>query len=217
MNNETITEKYLLCMLKEKKITNSDLLVHVFASMIIEMMLEGNLEITEKNKIKLTDKVPTISYYKELYDIIKAKRKDSIKIKDLISDICYYTFTEKKLKSIITPLKQRMEDNGLITIQHKKIIFIKKEKIIISNEKFNSYVEEIRAELLEEGKLTDEIILLAALLDSTKFLKNIFTKYEKETINKQLKEIKDTPIGKNVKIAQDVITEMLMIIIAAAA
>lgn len=56
------------------------------------------------------------------------------------------------------------------------------------------------------------MILLASLLNSTRFLKNIFNKYEKEQIGSKLKEIKDTEIAKKVKVAQVVISNMSALI-----
>ena len=82
------------------------------------------------------------------------------------------------------------------------------EVITIDDDKFNNVVEEVRAEILENGKLTDDIILLSSLLNATKFLKNIFTKYEKEKLENRLKEIKQTEISEKVKLAQEVIDEM---------
>ena len=46
MNNISITEKYALCMLKEKKkLYDDNLMLYLFISMIVEMMLDENLEI----------------------------------------------------------------------------------------------------------------------------------------------------------------------------
>ena len=41
-----------------------------------------------------------------------------------------------------------------------------------------------------------------------KFLKNIFTKYEKDELNNRLNEIKNTQLSKKVKVAQSVISDM---------
>lgn len=62
--------------------------------------------------------------------------------------------------------------------------------------------------MLEKGNLTEDLILLTSLLNSTKFLKNIFTKYEKDELNNRLNEIKNTQISKKVKVAQSVISDM---------
>lgn len=49
MNNVSITEKYTLFILKEKKnLYTQDVKPYLIVSMIIEMMIDGNLEIAIK-------------------------------------------------------------------------------------------------------------------------------------------------------------------------
>ena len=202
-------------MLKEKrKFYETELTSHLLVSMIIEMMLDGNLEVNNKSKVRLTDKIPTSNYNIQLYNAIKEgkftgilKKSDEIPFKDIISLVCY-SFSNKTMKSIVEPLKEKMVEDELISLEEKKGLFGNKEIIIINDNKFNNVVEEVRAEILENGNLTDDIILLSSLLNATKFLKNIFTKYEKERLESRLKEIKQTEISEKVKIAQDVIDEM---------
>lgn len=215
MNDITITEKYALCMLKEKrKFYETELTSHLLVSMIIEMMLDGNLEVGNKCKVRLTDKIPTANYNIQLYNAIRekkftgiVKKSDEIPFKDIISLVCY-SFSSKIIKSIVEPLKEKMVEDKLIILEEKKGLFGNKEVITIDDDKFNNVVEEVRAEILENGKLTDDIILLSSLLNATKFLKNIFTKYEKERLEGRLKEIKQTEISEKVKLAQEVIDEM---------
>ena len=186
MNNVNITEKYALCMLKEKKtLHEKELSPYLIVSMIVEMMLEGDLEITDNNKVILNNRVPTASYNQRLYDSIKDMKKEEIPLKYVLKAICY-TLSNKKLKSIISVLKEKMVEDELITLETKKGI--------IGN--------------------TEDLILLASLLDSTKFLKNIFSKYEKEKVGNILNELKDTEIAKKIKVAQAAIREMSALVAA---
>ena len=140
-------------------------------------------------------------------------KKSEVSIKNIIKSICF-SFSEKKKKAIIEPLKMQMSENEIISLQKKKMIFRNKKIITLNDASLSAIIEEVRAELLEDGSLTDDIILLASLLNSTKFLKNIFSKYEKEKIKDRLVEIKNTEIADKVKIAQDAINEMNAAIIA---
>ena len=130
--------------------------------------------------------------------------KPEISIATIITTICY-DFSNKKLKNIVESLKEERVKHELISLEYKKGLFGEKEVIAINDNEFNKTIEEIRTELLEKDILTDDIILLASLLNSTSFLKNIFIKYEKDELKKKLKEIKDTEISKRVKIARYVI------------
>lgn len=129
MNNVSITEKYALCMLKEKrKLYESELTPHLFVSIVVEMMLDENLEITNKNKIKLNEKLPTANYNKELYQIIKETKKYEVPAKEIITSICY-GFTNKKMRSVIELLKENMAENSLIILENKKGLLGNKEII----------------------------------------------------------------------------------------
>lgn len=109
MNNVNITEKFALCMLKEKKNLYSERVKpYLITSMIIEMLLNGNLEITDK--VVLCDKMPTINYNKKLYEIMKDMKKDKVSLRIILSSICF-GFSTKNLKSIITLLKDSMVEN----------------------------------------------------------------------------------------------------------
>ena len=201
-------------MLKEKKnLYETELVPHLFISMIIEMMLDGNLEITKENKVKLKDEIPSSDYNKQLYHIIKDMKKEEISLKNIITSICN-GFTNQKMKSVIELLKDNMVKHELIVLEEKKGLFAVKEVITINENMFTNIIEEIRAEFLEKGNLTEDIILLCSLLNSTKFLKNIFTKYEKETLNNRLQEINDTEIAERVKVARSVIDDMSAVMAA---
>mgnify|MGYP006074498905 CR=1 FL=1 len=125
-----------------------------------------------------------------------------------------YGFTTKNIREIVEALKQKMIEDNLIAIENKKGFLGTKEAIIVQEDKFTNIIEEIRAEILEKGKLTEDSILLASLLNSTNFLKNSFIKYERETLNKRLKEIETTKIAEKVKIAKQIIDDTAIMITA---
>lgn len=215
MNNVTVTEKYALCMLKEvKKFSDMELSAHLVVSMVVEMMLEGSLEIVEDKKkkweiikdikVKLNNKLPKDEYNRALYKIIEELNKPEIAISQIIEKLCY-SFTDKKYMEVIQPLQNKMITDKLISLENKKGLFKEREVIVINEEEFNSTIGKIRTEFLEKENFTDEFILLVSLLNSTNFLKNIFIKYEKETLKKRLKEIKETEISKQVNIARELI------------
>lgn len=214
MNNINITEKYILCMLKEKKnLYAQEVKPYIIVSMIIEMMIDGNLEIIDKDKVMLNEKEPTINYNKKLYDIIKNMKKEKVPLKNILMSICF-GLSLKNLKSIVNLLKESMEKDELITIENKKGLLGNKEIININENKFKDIIGEIKKDFLENGNLTDNLILLASLLNSTKFLKNIFSKYEREEIKNKLKEIENTDIAEKVKVAQSTINFMDSMIVA---
>ncbi len=107
MNNVNITEKYTLCLLKEKKILNNRYVTpYLIVSMMVRMMLDGNLEITDKNEITLNDKIPTVSYDKKLYEILKDMKKDKLSLRYVLTSICQ-DFSTKNIKD--TEIAKKVE------------------------------------------------------------------------------------------------------------
>ena len=158
MNKVNITEKYTLCILKEKKnLYRREVTPYLIVSMIVEMMLDENLEITDKDKVILNDKMPTANYNKKLYEIIKDMKKDKISLRIVLNSICF-GFSTKNLKSI----------------ENKKGFIGNKEVVKIDEDKFTNIIEEIKTEFLKKENLTEDSILLATLLNYTRLLKNIF-------------------------------------------
>lgn len=216
----TITEKYALFLLKEhKKLYDNETSPYLLVSMMSEMIINDNLEINN-NKIKITSKVPNKNYNKKLYELInylcQELKKEEIDIKKVLNYICY-GFTSKNERSIIDALKEDMFKDNLITLEEKKGLFGIKEIIVVNEDNFNTLINDLRAEFLEKGNLTEDYILLGSLLLESKFLKNVFNKYENETLNKRLKEIKDSEIASKVKIARELIMDasaFMVVIIA---
>lgn len=217
MSNITVSEKYTLCMLKEiKNFSNMELSIHLVTAMLIEMMLEGNIEIIKNFKksfigcnmsVKLNAKVPKEEYNQIFYNYLREASKDEINMYEAITSVCYGRagFSDKKYKEIVTKFKEKMISDNLIFLSSKKGLFGKREIININDEKFDIIVNEIRDKFIDKGNYNDEMILLASLLNSTNFLKNIVYKYEKEDLKNRLNEIKDTDISKSVKVAREVI------------
>ncbi len=101
-----------------------------------------------------------------------------------------------------------MEEKGLISLELKKGLIGNKKVIQINEDKFNNIINEIKSQILGKENLTEDIILLSSLLSYSRFLKNIFNKYEKDVLDERLKEINDTQISKNMKVARSVIGNM---------
>lgn len=213
MKNASITERYALCLLKEKKnLYRNDIKPYLIVSMLIEMMIDENLEITEKNKIIIKDKIPTDKYNQQLYEYIKDMKKEEIPLKNILTFFCY-GFSHKKITSIINLLKESMLEKKLVSTKNKKGLFgTNKECLEVNEKEFTNIITNIKSNLLEEKDFKDDIILLASLLNYTKFLKNVFNKYEKEQINDKLKEIEKTNIAQKITIAQKIISNFSAIV-----
>lgn len=208
MKELSITEKYSLFIIKEnKKIDISTFAPYYTMSILMEMVLDGTLSLDEKNKIMINSKKVKAGYKKYMLNIIVEKSNKPLTIKKLVSEL-YCGINNKKMKPIKEELINSLLEKKSITKTTKKILFINKEVLSVNEEIFENVVEEIRSEFLEEGNITDEIIVLSTLLNETRYIKKVFSTYEKSQMKDRIKEIKKTDISKKVQIAKQVIDEM---------
>ena len=89
--------------------------------------------------------------------------------------------------------------------------------IYVPNEKaLDRVIQNIRAELLEDGELSEDIIALTALLDKSGELSRYFSAYEKKALKARLKEIKENPQVKAFqKVLEDIDNLFVLLIVAA--
>lgn len=216
MNDLSIVEKYSICALKElKSFNNMHFSINLITAMLLEMMLDDNLEIIEREKrtlfgseykIILNAKAPNKNYNRILYNYIKDMNKMEFDMYDVVMKTYHGNgFSDKKYMEIVSALKEEMVVKGLISLEEKRGLFGKREKLVINDSKFDSVVEEVREEFIMKDSFSDEILLLASLLNSIAFLKNIINKYEKDDLKNRLNQIKDSNISKKVKVASEVI------------
>ena len=204
MNNCSITEKYALCILKERKnlYENGDVFAYLVVSMILEMMIDGNLDIVEKDKIILSNKEPENEYNKHLYNIISELKKDKVSLREVIPLVCT---NSKYLTDIAISLKNKMLDDELIILDNKKGILSNKEVINTNEVILNDIIENVKTQVAENATLKEDEIVFISLLCYTSLVKELFNKDERENIKNKLKNFKDM---EKVKIAQSIIEEL---------
>ena len=62
-----------------------------------------------------------------------------------------------------------------------------------------SVIEKIRAELLEDGDVSEDVIALTVLLDKSGQLKEYFSKYEQKELKEKLEVIRKSKAGTTAK------------------
>ena len=70
-------------------------------------------------------------------------------------------------------------------------------------------IDMIRSELLEEGEITEDIVLLTILLAKGKIIKKYFSEYEQKEMKLRLKEILNSADGHMVQEMIDHIENMI--------
>ncbi|MGN0394185.1 MAG: GPP34 family phosphoprotein [Coprococcus sp.] len=208
MKELTLTQEYFICAVNEKGVLPSyrhEAVACLIASGILEMQFEKCVRI-ENKKVSICSKLPdNLLYLKPLYDVIDQPKP--IKIEKL-AEIYTITFTDRKLHelidSIMIPLKK-----ADVVVPVKSGLLGNKESYAPKRECINNIIEKIRAELLEKGTISEDVIALTSLLDKAGCLKEYFSKFEQKELSSRLVEIRTSQAGTIVKEMIDYIDSLL--------
>lgn len=198
MKDLSIAQEFLMCSLNSKgrlPLIGKEVPVCIVAAGIIELLQNENIKF-DSNKIIVTKGLTgELNYLKSLYD--ELSKYNSIEIKKLIKNYAA-TLTDKKLNILINDIGNELEGKKCV-VKNKSGLFIKKESFIPSEKYINVIVEKIRAELLEDGSVSDEVIALVSLLEKSNQLKKYFSSYESDRLKARIEEIKNTAQNRLVK------------------
>jgi hypothetical protein len=87
----------------------------------------------------------------------------------------------------------------------------KSSRYVPKKESIDRIVEKIRAELLENGTISETTVALVSLLENSGYIKQYFSAYEKKRLITRLKEIKDHPASKIVTEMSDLLNQIALI------
>ena len=157
--------------------------------------------------------MPEEKYYlSPTYNFIKEKQP--LKFEKVIEHYSM-TFTSKSINELISSVGDSLYDAGCVK-KEKGGIFGGKTVYIPEHNKLDSVIQNIRAEILEDGELSEDIVALTALLNKSGDISKYFSAYEKKDLKDRLKEIKNNPQNETIaKVTDYVETLLLMIIVAA--
>ena len=213
MNDLSITQEYMVCALYEKGTlspNNQKAIACLIVGGILEMQLEKCISIENKKITVCTELPEHMSYLKPLYNVINQGKP--IKA-DKVMEVYVASFSNKKLNELLEELINGLKVAGVIETV-KAGLLGNKEKYIPKKEVVTNIIEKIRAELLEDGEVSEEVIALTALLDNAGQLKDYFSKYEQKELKEKLIEIRTSDAGKTVKEAIEYIDNLIAIIVA---
>lgn len=216
MKDLSITQEYLVCALNDKgrlSSYNLNLSACFVGAGLMELQLEGCISMDQKT-IKVLKELPEErAYLKPLYEEIHAEKV--VKIEKVI-DNYMITFTDKAMKALVHSVKDSLKESGMM-MQVQVGLINKKEDYAPSKEARTAVVEKIRAELLEDGEITEDVVILTALLDKANCLKEYFSKFEQKELKNRMQEIRESSWGQEIKEMTEHIEILIACIIATGA
>lgn len=216
MKNLSFTQEFFLCALKPQ---GSTILTHstesstcLLAGGLLELLMDGYISIDDKkifvNKELSSDKM----YLTPIYELIKNNKP--MKIETIAEK---YAFDFKRPDELFQSVGHSIVEDGHVVEESNQGLFKNKVRFLPNKSEVTKVVEKLRAEFLEEGNVSDEAIVLGALLNKSGLIKKYFSKYEMQKLNDRLKEIKQSEAGALIKQIVDCIDTWIAIIIAISA
>lgn len=214
MKDLTISQKYLLCVLNEKgKFPSIDTGIEVclLAGALFDLKISDDVKMGDDKKIYISGQLASsLLHLESLYTFIKESK--AMRVDKLASEYCF-SFNDKRKKKLINDMGMSLVNLGVATYE-KGGFFGNTDFYIPKKEYVDNIIENIRAELLEEGNVSDDIIALVSLLEKSNQIKRYFSAYEKDKLKIRIKEIKDTEPHKVVKEMVDYIDGLIAVFAA---
>ena len=214
MKNLSTTQQYFLCVLKKNgKISSLEIekSTCLAASAVVELLMEDILTFDGK-KLSIQAPLPEKkSYLRQVYDIVA--KKQPIKFENAI-EYFSFNFTDKYINGLVEDLGESLAELGCV--RKEKGGFMNGKTLYIPNEgDVDHIVQNIRAELLEDGEISEDIVVLTALLNKSQDLQRYFSSYEKQALKKRLAEIKENPQNELIHKATEYIDTLFLMFIVA--
>ena len=194
MKDLSLVQEYMICAVNEKggiPSFSTEKLVCLVAAGLLDLRLAGCLAI-EGKKVQTTSPLPeNRAYLGSLYEFVGDKPKALEKIVEAYT----YSVTDKRLVRLMEDVGRSLVDLGLAQEARGGLLGNKKN-FVPAKTAVESVIDMVRAELLEDGEVTEDIAALVALLEKGKCVKTYFSAYEQKAIREKLKAIAASPEGK---------------------
>lgn len=215
MNNLSLAQEYLLCALNSRgKIPASrfERIIAIAASAVVELLMDDIVGIDGK-KLSVQKTLPMQkNYLHPVYDFIK--KKQPVKFQKVV-EYFSVTLTSKNIDGLISAIGGSLVRAGCARVE-KRGLFGSKNAYIPDVKAVDNVIQNIRAEILEDGALSEDIAALTALFNKSGMLLKYFSAYEKKEVKKRLKEIKESPENGDITKVIDYVETLMVILIASA-
>ncbi len=212
MNTLSISQQYLLCTFNEKGKMPSlsiEYSVCLLAGGLIDLIYAKSLEIDDKKKLLIIGELdPELKHLRSLYNFIKHSKP--MKVEDLASEYVF-SLLSKQLNLLIEEIGSSLAEQEYVVTNiggflGKTTYYMPRKEVV------DKIVESIRAELLETGPVSEDMIALVSLLAKSGQLNKFFSKYENDQLKVRIKEMMDDASYVLVKEMVDYIDFMMVIL-----
>ena len=218
MSYLSYTQEYFLCAVNNKGeipvLSSSDIAACLVAGGIMELVSGGFVERDEKKRfVIIRPWNGSLAYLKPLYDTIASAKKNK---GAGVVDSYAFSFTDKPLNELVAALRASLYGMGCLDEIEDQGLLKSKTRYIPKPEVVTGIIEKIRAEFLEDGIISEDVLCLAVLLSETSLIRNYFSKVEAASMKKRIKEVKASDAYASVKDIFDYVEAVAAIIVIVA-
>lgn len=193
MNNLSISQEYTLLSLTDRGSFSHwsyhYVSVCLVAATISDLSLNEVVEVDEKNNVTVINSLSQrLNFLSPLYEYLK--EKETIGADKIISNYCLSL--SRDFEELYRSICNSLELEGLVVKGEKSSLLGKSALYYPENWGVENIIQKIRAEVLEDGVIADETIMLCAILDKGKQLKQYFSMYEEKTLKEKIKLFRES-------------------------
>lgn len=215
MNDLSLTQQYLLCALNENgklPALGVEKVLCLSAAGVLELLMEDIL-VFEGKKLRINRPLPQErAYLSPIYEVIE--KKQPVKFETVV-EFFTVSLTDTNINRLIDHVGESLVQAGCAR-KEKGGLFGGKNRYLPGKAEVDTVVQRIRAEILEEGELSEDVVALAALLQRSGDLPRYFSAYEKKDFKRRMKEIKEHPGSEMIRRAAEYVDSLLLVMIVAA-
>lgn len=214
MKDLSVTQQYLLCALKKNgrlPIFGIEKTVCLSASGVLELLMEEVLAFDGKKLTIRTSLPAEKAYLYPVYEVVE--KKQPVKFEKVV-EYFSVTFTDKHLHELIDRVGESLAEAGCVR-REKGGLLGERNLYVPEESAVDAIVQNIRAEILEDGALSEDIVALTALLNKSGDLQKYFSAYEKNALKRRLREIKENPQNEMIQRVSEYINTLFAMIIVA--
>ena len=205
MNDLSYTQEFYLCATDKKGKVSSTEKICLAAGGISELLNGGYIKRDEKQRLIVAKPWDdTLPYIKPIYDTIATLKKPHSSY-DVLT---MFSGSKKLFNELNTAIGSSLVAADCATELEVKGRGEGKSKYVPKEEAVKKIIEKIRAELLEDGAMSDETVCLAALLDTYEIVLDYFSKVERESVKARIKEVYESEESASIT---DTLEEILQI------
>lgn len=215
MKDLSLTQQYMLCTLKENgklPALGLEKTLCLSASGVLELLMEDILAFDGK-KLRINGPLPQKKeYLSPVYEMIE--KKQPVKFETVV-EFFTVSLTDTNINRLIDHVGESLVQAGCVQ-KEKGGLFGGKNLYLPKQSDVDAVVQRIRAEILEDGEISEDIVALAALLHKSGDLQRYFSAYERKDFKQRMKEIKENPGSEMIRRAAEYIDSLLVLMIVAA-